>query len=266
MPKLELDGVTLHYHDEGSGEPIVLVHGFPLSADVWTPQRAALSARHRVITPDLRGFGGSDPMPGSPSLDVYADDIIAILDELGVGQATVGGLSMGGYIVMALLRRHPERVRGIMLVSTKATPDTEAGKQARNDMIALVERDGPTAVADKMLPQMFTERTRAENAELTSFVHAMMSASTTAGIVGAATALRDRPDSTATLAAATIPVLIVVGQDDVLTTVKDAQAMQAASGGAQIEIVPAAAHLVNLEQPAQVDSAMLSFLDETTNP
>lgn len=264
MPTLDLDGLALHYHDEGVGEPVVLVHGFPFTADLWMPQRAALSARYRVITPDLRGFGGSDPLHGTPSLDVYADDIIAILDELGVAQATVAGLSMGGYIVMAMLRRRPDRIRGIVLVSTKASPDTETAKQGRNDMIALVQRDGPGAVADTMLPKMLTERTRTENAELTAFVQAMMASSTAEGITAAAMALRDRPDSIGTLAAATVPALIVVGRDDVVTTVKDAEAMQEAIAGSHIEVLPAAAHLANLEQPAEVNRALLDFLDETT--
>jgi pimeloyl-ACP methyl ester carboxylesterase len=112
MPTLDFDGVALQFEDEGSGEPVVLVHGFPFTADLWTPQRAALSASYRIITPNLRGFGGSDQHFGTPSLDVYADDIIAILDELGVAEVTVVGLSMGGYIAMALLRRRPDRVRG----------------------------------------------------------------------------------------------------------------------------------------------------------
>ncbi len=187
-----------------------------------------------------------------------------ILDELGIGQATVAGLSMGGYIVMAMLRRHPERVRGVMLVSTKATPDTEAGKQGRNDMIALVQQDGTTAVADKMLPQVLTERTQNANAELTSFVRAMMVGIDTEGIVGAATAMRDRPDSTPTLAATTVPILIVVGEDDTLTTVKDAQAMQTANPNARIVIVPDAAHLVSLERPDDVNRAFLDFLGGST--
>lgn len=265
MPTLDFDGVALQFEDEGSGEPVVLVHGFPFSADLWTPQRAALSATYRVITPNLRGFGGSDPHFGTPSLDVYADDIIAILDELGVAEATVVGLSMGGYIAMALLRRRPDRVRGLALVSTKATADTETAKQGRNDLIALVERDGPAAVADKLLPNMLTERTRTENPELTLFVREMMASSTTEGIATAAMALRDRPDSMDTLATATVPALILVGRDDTVTTINDAHMMNQAIAGSRLVVIPDAAHLVNLEQPAEVDRALLNFLDETTD-
>src|SRR5918998_881617 len=107
MPTMDLDGVSLHYTDEGEGEPILLIHGFPLSSELWRPQRAALSGSYRVIAPDLRGHGRSDPPHAQHSIDQYADEIVALLDELGIGQATIGGLSMGGYILMAILRRRP---------------------------------------------------------------------------------------------------------------------------------------------------------------
>ena len=262
MPTDDLDGITLHFTDEGSGEPVVLIHGFPHSAELWTPQRAALSASYRVIAPDLRGHGGSDPPHDAASIDMYADDIVALMDELGIGQATVAGLSMGGYVLMALLRRHPDRVRAVMLMATKAPGDTEAGKQGRNEMIALAQLEGASAVADKMLPKMLTARTRAENAELVEFVRSLMAGTSVEGIVGALVALRERPDSTATLQGLNLPALILAGQEDELIPPAEAEAMQRAIRGSRLEIVPDAAHLLNLEQPGAVDRAMLGFLDE----
>ena len=263
MPTLDFDGVSLHYTDEGAGEPVILIHGFPLSSELWTPQRAALSARYRVIAPDLRGHGRSDPPHGAATISTYADDIVAIMDGLGIGEATVGGLSMGGYVTMALLARHPERVRGVMLLATKAPGDTAAGKQARNEMIRAAEAEGAAAVAEKMLPKMLTSRTRAENPELTEFVRSMMAATPVEGIVGALHALRDRPDSTAVLQGLRMPALILVGSEDELTPPAEAEAMQRAIPGARLELVPDAAHLLNLEQPALVDQAILRFLDDT---
>lgn len=264
MPTVDLDGISLHYMDEGAGEPVVLVHGFPFSAEMWKPQRAALSASHRVITPDLRGHGRSDPPHGAASIGMYADDIVAILDELGVGQATVAGLSMGGYVVMALLGRHPERVRGVMLMATKAPGDTDAGKQGRNEMIRLAEEEGAAAVAEKLLPKMLTARTRAENGELVEFVRTMMVGTPVEGIVGALHALRDRPDSTETLTALQIPALVLAGGSDELIPPAEAERMHAAISGSQLEIVPDAAHLLNLEQPEAVNAAMMAFLQRTT--
>jgi 3-oxoadipate enol-lactonase len=263
MPTIDLDGVSLQYTDEGSGEPVVLIHGFPLSLELWKPQRAALSAGYRVIAPDLRGHGQSDPPPGDTSMGQYADDVVALMDSLGIGAATVGGLSMGGYIVMAMLRRHPNRLRGIMLMATKATADTEAGKQGRNEMIALAQSEGAAAVAEKMLPRMLTARTRAEDPELVEFVRSMMASTSVAGIVGALHALRDRPDSTATLQGLQLPALIVGGAEDELATRADLEAMHHAIPGSSLTILPDAAHLVNLEQPEAVNRAILGFLEQT---
>lgn len=262
MPTIDIGGVTLQYTDEGSGEPVVLLHGFPHSAELWTPQRAALGGNYRVIAPDLRGHGRSDLPHGAVSIDLYADDVVALMDELGIGEATVGGLSMGGYVLMALLRRRPDRVRAVMLMATKAPGDTEAGKQARNDMIALAQEEGAGAVADRMLPRMVTARTRAENPDLVEFVRSMMAATSVEGIVAAQSAMRDRPDSTPTLAGLQLPALILVGQEDELTPPAEAEAMHRAIAGSRLEVIPDAAHVLNLEQPEAVNSAILGFLEE----
>ncbi len=262
MPAIDLGGITLNYSDEGSGEPVVLVHGFPLSSDLWRPQRAALSATYRVLAPDLRGHGRSDLPNNGATIDTYADDLVALLDALGIGAATIGGLSMGGYVLMALLRRHPERVRAVMLLATKAPGDTDAGKQARDEMIRLALEEGAGAVAEKMLPKMLTARTREQSPELVAFVREMMAATPVDGIVGALKALRDRPSSEATLQACSLPALILVGQEDELTPPAEARAMQALLRRSRLDEIPEASHLLNLEQPEAVNNAMLRFLDE----
>lgn len=262
MPTIDLDGVTLHYTDEGEGEPVILIHGFPLSSELWTPQRAALSANYRVLALDLRGHGMSEPPHGAASVEMYADDVMAFMDALGIGAVNLAGLSMGGYIVMALLRRYPDRVRSIMLLATKAPGDTDAGKQARNDMIALAETEGAGAVAEKMLPKMLTARTRDTNPELVEFARSMMARTSVEGIVGALHALRERPDSRPTLDGLALPALILVGQEDELTPPAEATAMEAAIRNARLEIVPDASHLLNLEQPEPVNRAMQAFLDQ----
>ena len=261
MATIDVGGVSLHYTDEGAGEPVVLVHGFPLSGELWLPQRAALTARYRVIAPDLLGHGRSDPPHGDCSMDHYADAVVAVMDTLGIGQAILGGLSMGGYVVMAILRRRPDRVRGIMLMATKATPDTPAGKQGRDDMIALARSEGPAAVAEKMLPKMLTQRSRAENPQLVEFVRSMMARTSEDGIVSALVALRDRPDSTLTLGAYRGPALILAGAEDELIPASEAEAMHYSLASSRLELVPDAAHLLNLEQPDIVNRHVLTFLD-----
>lgn len=260
MPYLTQNDIRLHHTDEGNGEPVLLIHGYPLSHAMWQPQRAALSAGYRVIAPDLRGHGLSDAPTGPITVDVFADDLAALLDALGIGQATVMGLSMGGYVTMALLRRHPQRIRAVALLATKMTADTATGRQGRNEMIILARTEGAAAIADAMLPKMLTEATRSDNPELAAHVHGMMAATPVAGIVGALEALRERPDATATLAAARLPALIVVGENDGVTPPSEAEAMQRTLPGAQLVRIPAAAHLLTLEQPAAVNEALGAFL------
>src|SRR5258708_7497223 len=137
--------VTLYARDVGQGTPFVLLHAFPLSSAMWLPQREGLAGRFRVITPDLRGFGGSLLGKDEPSIDAMADDVDGLLRSKGLARAVIGGLSMGGYVAMALCRRHPERVQGLVLADTVATADAEPARENRLRIAARLEVDGSTA-------------------------------------------------------------------------------------------------------------------------
>lgn len=261
MPTFEIiDGVTLFYHDEGQGEPVLLIHGFPLSSELYQPQRAALSNRFRVITPDLRGMGQSTALEEGYSMNIYADDLVALLDQLGIGQAIVGGMSMGGYVLFALLRRHPERVKGVLLLDTKAEADTEEGKAGRRTMAAQARSEGAGAIADAMLPKMLTERTRSERPELATFMREMMAATPVDGIVGALEALAERPDSRPLLTEIAVPTLVIGGSDDPITPPAVLEAMQQAIPGAQLVLIPGAAHAANVEAPDDVNRAIDAWI------
>ena len=130
--KADINGMSLAYSDRGKGLPLVLIHGFPLCRKMWRPQAEALArAGCRVITPDLRGFGESRLTSDTVSMDIYADDIVALLDHLGIDKAVVGGMSMGGYILLNLLERYPDRVAAPLFIATKAGGDDDAGKARR---------------------------------------------------------------------------------------------------------------------------------------
>ena len=264
MPTFNIvDGMALFYNDEGQGEPLLLIHGFPLSSELYKPQRAAFANRYRLITPDLRAMGRSDvPTNGNYSMDVYADDLVALLDHLGISMITVAGLSMGGYIVFALMRRHPEHVKGVILMDTKAGPDTEEGRAGRRKMAEQARAEGAAAIADVMLPKMLTERTRNEQPELAAFMRDMMAATPVEGIVGALDALANRPDSTDTLAQIQVPTLVIVGAEDTLIPPSEAEKIQAGISGSQLVVVNGAAHAANLERPDEVNQALESFLDQ----
>ena len=147
--------MELAYREAGTGTPLVLLHAFPLSSNMWLEQRDGLAARCRVITPDQRGFGGSPLGDDPPALDTAADDIAELLDRLDLDRVVLGGLSMGGYVAMAFMRRHPDRIAALILADTKAAADADAGKANRERIAAAVESDeSSTVLVDEVLPAL----------------------------------------------------------------------------------------------------------------
>jgi pimeloyl-ACP methyl ester carboxylesterase len=245
--------------DAGAGWPVILIHAFPLTADMWRPQLERRLQGWRYLAPDLRGFGASPAGSVRPGMDDYAADIEAVMDMLEIETAVVGGLSMGGYITFALHRRAPERFSGILLADTKAEADTAQGREGRRAMSALVRSAGVRAVADRLLPMLLSRSSR-DNAELTSEVRALIETNTADGIDLAIHALMDRPDSTPDLARLSSPTLVVVGEEDALTPRADSERIQAAVARSQLVVLPGAGHLSNLEAPEAFSTALADFL------
>jgi 3-oxoadipate enol-lactonase len=262
----QLPGFQMGFDDSGDGMPVVFLHGFPHDRTLWASQRLALAPRVRCIVPDLRGFGHSSTH-GPFSMDQYADDVVQLLDWRSVERAVVCGLSMGGYVAMALWRRHPERVHGFVFCDTKAGADTDEGMAKRDDAIALVKRDGARAIVDAQLTGMVSPSTRERRADVVNSLRAMMGRQPAAGMIGALQALRDRPDSRETLRTITVPTLVVVGEDDVLTPIKEARAIAEAlpaSARVRLEIIASAGHVPCLERPAATTHALSDFLSTLT--
>lgn len=257
MRTASINGVELAYRDEGSGTPLLLVHAFPLGSAMWHPQISALSARYRVIAPDLRGFGESQLGDAPITLDQYADDLAGLLDHLRIAQAAVAGLSMGGYITFALLRRHPERISALILADTRSQPDTEEGRLKREENALLAEEQGPAAIAEQMLPKLLA----ANAPELVcDEVRRMILANDRRGIAAALRAMAVRPDSTPLLASINVPTLVIVGAEDTLTPPSDATAMAGAIPGSRLLLIPGVAHMSNLEAPEAFNAAVEDLL------
>lgn len=256
------DDFGMAYIDTCDQLTVLCIHGYPLNSAMWEPQMEDLAGTVRVIAPDLRGHGRSEPMPGPYSVGLLADDCLGLLDYLGIeNPVVVCGLSMGGYVAFEFFRRYPERVAGLILASTKAKPDTPEGKAARDAAIAKAKKEGVAAVAADMLPKLLASQTYDEDSELVEFVQEMMEDTSLEGMVGALQAMKDRPDSTPTLAAIDVPTLIIHGADDQLIPLSEARAMQAAVKGSELVVIPEAGHLPNLEQIDLFSDAVLDFLD-----
>ena len=243
---------TLHYHDDGTGFPIVWVHGFPLSSKIFEPQIAIGEFRH--IRPDLRGFGKTPPAEGETSMASYACDVLDVMDDAKIGRAVIGGISMGGYVVMQLLRDAPERVAALLLLDTRETADTEEGRAARFKQADDVAKNGIGSVVEAMLPKMAIEP------ETRAAIRKIMEESSPQGVIGALKAMAARPDSAETLRNANVPALVVVGDRDEITPPRDADRMMTLLRHAEEAPIAKAAHCANFERPEQLNPLIHAFL------
>ncbi|MFJ9467338.1 alpha/beta fold hydrolase [Streptomyces caniferus] len=264
--------ITVGYEDEGSGEPLMLVHGHPFNRSMWRPQTEHFGrAGWRVIAPDLRGYGDSTVLPGATPLATFARDLVDLLDHLGIERCVLGGLSMGGQIVMECYRLFPERFRGLVLADTFASAETEDGRAGRYAMAERLLREGMAGYAREVLAKMVSPHTIASRPDVAAHVLGMM---TTTPPDGAAAALRgraERPDYTELLSRIAVPALVVVGAEDAYTPVGDALDIHERIPDSRLRIIDQAAHMPNLEQPDVFNTALEEFLDSlpgtaATNP
>jgi pimeloyl-ACP methyl ester carboxylesterase len=251
------DGASLFYEVFGSGDPILLVHGFPLSSQLWTETAEALSATHRVIVTDLRGHGRSDASPET-SMTQYAGDLAAVLDAADEQRPVVlAGLSMGGYIAMEFVRHDPLRVRALVLADTRHDADSPAKVQEREALAQRVLKEGPKVVADGMVGKLFGPEA-SEN--LKSEWRSIMAATSPQGVAAALRAMGARPDSTDTLRNWKRPCLIIVGDTDAITPPDVARQMHDLVPGSQLAVIPGAGHMTPVEQPEAFAGFVEKFL------
>lgn len=242
-----VNGRTVRFLEAGAGSPLVLLHGFPLGADMWRPQLERPPAGWRLIAPDLRGFGGSSIDSRELGVDDYAHDVLLLMEDLSLSTAVIAGLSLGGYIAFAMFRRAPERIGGLILADTRPTADNDEGARARRDLLDAIRRDGLGVLADRQIPKLLGATTHRERPEVTVQVRRLIAAHASPGIEAAIVALINRPDSTGDLSRIAVPTLVVVGEEDEITPVEQARAMHQAIRGSSLAILPRAGHLSSLE-------------------
>lgn len=253
-------GLRLAYEEAGSGAALLLVHGWPHDRTLWHAQLNGLATHARCIAPDLRGFGGSDATAPF-TIEQYADDLAALLDQLGIPGAVVCGLSMGGYVAFAMLRRHPSRVRGLVLTGTRATTDTAEQRAARERIVAFVERSGVEALAGQQVERMVGATTRDTRPALGSALRAIMAAAPLEGVIGGQRAIMARADSSSMLASIAVPVLVVAGAEDAITLAEEQRTMAESIPGAQYVELPGAGHVSPFERAGAFNHAVGEFME-----
>jgi 3-oxoadipate enol-lactonase len=240
---------------------LVLIHAFPLNARLWEPQLALADQGWRVLAPQLGGVDGGHEQPPTTSIDDYAGGVFDLLDRLHVHEAVIGGLSMGGYVTMAMFRHAPRYFLGMVLADTRPQADTPEGLDGRTRMLQLLRDKGPSAIADEMLPKLLGDTTRRDRPEVGERVRSLILSNSSDSIAGAIVALRSRSDSTRLLETVRCPTLILVGEEDALTPPDLSRGMHRAVPGSELVVVPGAGHLASLEQPAAFNAAVASFLE-----
>lgn len=255
----------LRYLDVAPGTPreigtLVLIHGFPLNAGMWEPQLSLSGLGWRVVVPTLRGFDGGTADPLVSSMDDFAADIIDLLDAVGIEEAVVGGLSMGGYVAFAMHRLAPRYFGGLILADTRAEADTPESGAARLRMMELAAAEGPGAIAAEMMPRLLGDTTRRTRPAIEEAVRSMIVSNSSTAIAAALGAIMRRLDSTPLLSSIRCPTLVIAGEEDTLTPPALSQGLHEAIGGSTLSLVPEAGHLANLEQPDAFNRAVGAFL------
>lgn len=252
------DAMQLAYEERGSGPVLLFVHGFPLDRTMWIGQLAGLAKLRRCVAVDLRGHGLSeDPTPGAYSMDVFADDLAATMDELGADKVDVCGLSMGGYVALAFWRRHPDRVRSLILCCTKAEADSPEGKAGRDALAAMARAKGTQALFDALLEKMF-KKSPAE--DVVESCRRMIVGTPAEVAVADLEAMRDRPDSVETLGTITVPAMWIAAEEDVIMPLDAARATAGKIPNGRFVEIPAAGHMAPMENPDAVNAALRDFL------
>ncbi len=254
--------MRLAHLDQGTGRAVVFLHGFPLSRAMWREQISGIGSSCRFIAPDLRGHGDSPTPDGAYTMDEMADDVVELLDALHVAEPIVlGGLSMGGYVAFSILARYPSRVRGLVLMDTRASADTpEAARDREASAQAVLDANSADAVVAKMLPRLFAKSTLEEHPERVEPLRALMEKSPPRGVAGALRGMALRPDRRPMLGHISIPTLVLAGEDDVITPPDEMKDMAGAIPNSRFVVIPKAGHLAPYENPAAANTAILEFL------
>jgi 3-oxoadipate enol-lactonase len=256
------DSPFLHYnsmyvYDAGSGIPVILIHGYPLSHGIWDEQ-LSLSQHYRILAPDLPGFGQTPPVTNW-SISDYANFILQILDERKIGQAVVMGHSMGGYIALEFAARYQDRLSGLGLICTQAGADSDDARSNRMKTIERVKVEGTNFISDMMAEKLLSPNNLTDD-PLVKTVKTILQSASKDGVMAALAAMAHRDDHFDTLEKISVPSLVITGDDDVLIPAERSEQMAAKLKQATLEKIAGAGHLAMMEKPEAFNSILSKFL------
>jgi 3-oxoadipate enol-lactonase len=257
---LEINGVNICYNDTDENKTaLIFIHGFPFDQSMWKQQRDFFKKNFRVITYDIRGYGKSTNA-GVASMNQYADDLVAIIDELKLNKVIACGLSMGGYVLLNAFSRYPGKFEALILADTQCIADSPEGIEKRKSAIRLIEDKGLTDYAQSFVGNVFSHESLINKIEAVESIRNVILSTQQITITGTLEALAQRSETCFVLPKIKIPVLIICGKEDVVTPVKQSEFLNANIANSKLRIIEKAGHLSNLEQPYEFNRQILDFI------
>ncbi|HLI09139.1 MAG TPA: alpha/beta fold hydrolase [Ktedonobacteraceae bacterium] len=264
--KTTINNFQIAYDDHGAGQPVIFLHAFPLNRHMWDVDIQSLltegdtRGRFRLVALDWPGFGESDIINTVSTMEEFADIVARLMDTLGMRQAILCGLSMGGYAAFAFLRKYAQRLAGLILADTRPGADTAEARVNRENVAKIALTEGTEAIANMQLPRLISEYTRRHEPQVEMRLRQMINEATPQGIAAASRGMAQRLDSTPLLASIQVPTLVIVGEQDALTPPDVAQACAQRIPNAQLVVIPHAGHVSNMEQSEAFLQAVRAFL------
>jgi 3-oxoadipate enol-lactonase len=258
--KIERNEVTLGYEKEGQGPPVVLIHGFPLNKAMWRPQIDALRDRCTLVAPDLRGFGEAAGPVNDVTMDTYADDVLSLLDSLGMDRVALAGFSMGGYVAFRIVAKAAARISSFILACSRAGPDSEEARQGRYKTIERIRTEGPGGFLEEFTGRLVGATTKATRPAVLETVRRIVGKPPAASLTAALAAMATRPDSLPLLAKIAVPTLVIVGEEDTVMPADAGKEIAAGVQAGRLVTIPKAGHVSNLEAPEAFNQALQEFL------
>ena len=260
---ITINNLTVSYSDHGPDDApvIIFIHGFPLNKSMWNIQVEALKENYRVIAYDIRGHGNSDAGIDEFSIELFVIDLLRLMEKLKIEKSILCGLSLGGYIALNAVLKHPDRFDGLILNDTQCIADTPEIKENRCNAIISIKEKGVEQYADESIKKLFAQETFTKNKNVVDAVKEMIISTQKQSLCNTLHALAERKETCDQLPEINIPVLIMVGKEDKITPIAAAQQMHEKILNSKLEIIQQADHLSNLENPTSFNTHLVNFLE-----
>lgn len=260
--KVSVNDLTVSYIDEGitNSATIIFIHGFPLNKSMWEKQIKQFKEDYRVIAYDIRGHGNTDVGNDNFSIEFFVYDLISLMNALSIEKAIICGFSMGGYIALRAIEKHPGRFSALLLCDTNCAADSPETKVKRLKTIEFIRENGLEQYAEESLEKLFAPISLSNHIKEMDLVREMIIKTPKQTLYKTLNALAERSETCTNLHKINVPVLILVGKNDVITPPELAMTMHEKIQGSVIQLINHAGHVSNMENPKEFNHHLAEFL------